>query len=202
MSNDRQQIFFVGEELKCRWVITETLEQLDAEITCFPCASDCLEQLGFQRCDLLITDLEIPEMDGMELLTHAKVVAPWVPVLIISYNGDIPLAVEAIKLGAADFIEKPLDKRSFVEKVRSLLKGNGNHKHLDKPLTQSEQRVLQLILGGNSNKEIASLLSRSKRTVETHRSNIMNKLGADNLVDLFKQALAMGLVDELELCNS
>ena len=188
MRNDNRHIFFVDDELKVRQVVAETLEQLSARVACFPCASDCLAQLGSQKCDLLITDLRLPEMDGIELLRRARLIAPWVPVLIVTGYGDIPTAVEAIKTGAADFIEKPLDKKSFVRKVKSLLPENGNGKHLGEPLTQTEKRVLKLVLDGKSNKEIADLLNRSTRTIEVHRARVMRKLGADSLVDLVKRA--------------
>ena len=94
-----------------------------------------------------------------------------------------------------NFIEKPLDKRIFVKKVKSLLPENGNGKHLDDSLTHSEQRVLRLVIDGKSNKEIADLLNRSRRTIEVHRARVMRKLGADSLVDLVKRAATMGLVN-------
>jgi len=197
MNNNHRHIFFVDDELKVRQVVAETLEQLSARVTCFPCASDCVEQLSCHKCDLLITDLKLPEMDGIELLRRARLITPWVPVLIITGYGDIPTAVEAIKTGAADFIEKPLDKKSFVRKVKSLLPENGNDKHLGKSLTQSEERVLKLVLNGKSNQKIASLLSRSRRTVEVHRAHVMRKLGVDSLVDLVKRAAVMGLIEPL-----
>jgi FixJ family two-component response regulator len=195
MNNNRRHIFFVDDELKVRQAVVETLEQLSVRVTCFPCASDCLDQLSCQKCDLLVTDLRLPEMDGIELLRRARLIAPWVPVLIITGYGDVPTAVEAIKAGAVDFVEKPLDKKSFVRKVESLLSENGNHKHLGKPLTQSERTVLRLVIDGKSNKEIADLLNRSKRTIEVHRAKVMRKLGAKSLVDLVKRAAVMRLVD-------
>jgi len=195
MNNNGQDIFFVDDELKVRRVVAETLERLGARVTCFPCASDCIEQLSCQKCDLLITDLRLPEMDGIDLVRHVQRLAPYVPVLIVTGYGDIPTAVEAIKAGAADFIEKPLDKGSFLRKVNSLLPANGNHRHLGKSLTQSEERVLKLVLNGKSNQEIASLLSRSRRTIEVHRANMMHKLGVDSLFDLVKRAAVMGLIE-------
>jgi len=193
MNNNSRHIFFVDDELKVRQVVAETLEQLSARTTCFPCALDCLEQLGSQKCDLLITDLRMPEMDGIELARRARLLAPWMPIMIITGYGDIPTAVKALKAGVADFIEKPLDKKSFVQRVKSLLPENGNHKHLGEPLTQTEQRVLRFVLDGNSNKDIASLLNRSRRTVEVHRARVMRKLGADSLVNLVKRTTTMGL---------
>jgi two-component system response regulator FixJ len=193
MRNDNRSIFFVEDELKVRQVVAETLSQLSARITCFPSASDCLERLSSQKCDLLITDLKMPEMDGIELVRDVQRIAPWVPIMIITGYGDIPTAVKAIKAGAVDFIEKPLNKKSFLDKVKSLLPDNGNHKHLGESLTQSEERVLKLVLNGKTNMEIASLLSRSRRTIEVHRAHILSKLGAENIVDLVKRAFRMGL---------
>ncbi len=80
-----------------------------------------------------------------------------------------------------------------MRRVRSLLPENSNGKLLGEPLTQDEERVLKLVLGGKSNKEIANLLNRSKRTIEVHRAHLMRKLGAESLVDLMKRTAAMGL---------
>jgi two-component system response regulator TtrR len=101
-----------------------------------------------------------------------------------------------MKAGAVDFIEKPLDKKNFVRKIRSILKKNvATHPDLGDSLTRNETKILQLIIDGKSNKEIAYLLHRSSRTVEVHRAHLMHKLGVDNLVDLVKRVASMGLVD-------
>lgn len=194
-----RHIFLVNDKSDICQVIGEILEPLNLNTSCFTSPTDCLEQLGCQKCHLLITELKMPEMDGIELLRRAKILAPWLPVLIISSYGNIPIAVEAIKAGAVDFIEKPLDKISFAKKVRSILRENGNHTHtyLGKPLTPGEAKVLRLVINGMTNKEIANLLNRSKRTIEVHRANIMCKLGVDNLVDLVKRTAIMGLAELL-----
>lgn len=193
-----QHIFVVDDERGVCTTISETLEQFGAKVTCFLRADECLEQLPSQRCDLLITDLKMPEMDGMELVRSVRHLTPWVPILVVTGYGDIPTAVKAIRAGAADFIEKPLRKAIFVDKVESILRGNGNRKHLAKCLTKCERTVLWLVIEGKTNREIASLLSRSVRTIEVHRSNIMHKLGVDNLVDLVKLAGMMQMVGSQE----
>ena len=192
-----QHIFLVDDEPKVRQIIDETLGQLRLKVSCFACAAYCLDHLCDQECDLLITDLKMPEMDGIELLRCAKKIVPLLPVLIITGYGDVPTAVQAIKAGAEDFIEKPLDKISFVKKVRAILQDNGNHTetHTGEPLTRSERRVLKLVLDAKSNKEIADLLNRSRRTIEVHRARVMRKLGADSLVDLVKRATLGKLSD-------
>ena len=191
-----QSIFIVDDEPKVCEVICETLEKSGAKVSCFSRAAECLEQLRSQRCDLLITDLKMPEMDGIELLMNARVIAPWLPVLMITGYGDIPTAVKAVKAGAVDFIEKPLSKDDFLRKVRSILQDNPSpDARAGAPLTPRETRVLELVIAGKTNKEIANLLHRSIRTIEVHRSRVMGKLGVDNLVDLVKRAAIMGLVD-------
>jgi FixJ family two-component response regulator len=154
-NSNGHHIFFTDDEPKICRVIEEILEQNGLKVSCFGCPVECIEELQVQRCDLLITDLKMPKMDGIDLMRETKQLNPLLPVLIITGYGDIPTAVEAIKAGATDFIEKPLDKRSFVSKVRSLLPENGNRKHLDQTLTQAEEKVQKLVLDGKSNREIA-----------------------------------------------
>ena len=191
-----QSVFVVDDEPRVCEAIRETLEAPRVKVTCFNSGLECLRQLGKHRCDLLITDLKMPQMDGVELLTKARAIAPWLPVLMITGYGDIPTAVSAVKAGVVDFIEKPLIKKSFVRQVKSLLQESVNlNAHVGTPLTRGETRVLKLIVDGKSNKDIATLLHRSVRTVEVHRSRVMEKLDVENIIDLVKRAATMGLID-------
>lgn len=179
-----------------REVVKETLEAAAIKVTCFSCPTECLAHLRSRRCDLLITDLRMPEKDGLELLVDVKHLAPWVPVLMITGYGDVPTAVKAIKGGAVDFIEKPLGKDAFLQKVRSILQANVPvDVNAGQSLTKAEMSVLRFVMDGRSNKEIADLLHRSVRTIEVHRAHIMRKLGVDNVIDLMKLGAAMGLVN-------
>jgi two-component system response regulator FixJ len=196
MTKETKLIFFVDDEPRVREVVSETLEQLDARVTCFAEGRECLKRLRSENCDLLITDLKMPGMDGLELMRNAKAIVPWVPVIIITGYGDIPLAVESLKSGALDFIEKPLEQETFLRKVEAILqKSSTFKKYLGKPLTRSESQILKYVIDGKSNREIAQELHRSVRTIEVHRSRIMQKFGVENLVDLIKRAAAMGLVE-------
>jgi two-component system, LuxR family, response regulator FixJ len=196
VTNKSKYIFFVDDEPKIREVISQTLKMPGVEVVCFADAGKCLEQISCCRCDLLITDLKMPVMNGLELLKRVKSLAPWIPVLVVTGYGDIPSAVTAIKAGASDFMEKPLSKESLLLKVNMLLGEHRRQKsYLGKPLTLSEQKILKMITEGKSSKEIASILHRSLRTIEVHRSRIMDKFGADNLVELLKQAALMGIVE-------
>ena len=190
----KAQIFIVDDDHCIRDAIVLHLKNSHRECTCFENADDCLQQLRVQSCNLLITDIRMPGKSGMELLSEVKQTSPWVPVLVMSSYGDIPLSVKAVKAGAVDFIEKPIDWNTFVPLVQSVLEQNDlNNVLKGKPLTKMELVVLRLILQDKSNKEIARILHRSVRTVEVHRSNLMRKLDVDSVVDLVKRAVVMGL---------
>ncbi len=142
------------------------------------------------------TDNNLVSLFAIELLTKAKCIIPSLPVLVITGYGDIPMAVRALKAGASDFIEKPLERRPFLSAVKSMLKrSTQTHPLVGKVLSKTEMKVLRLILDGKSNKEMANLRHRSVRTIEDHRSRIMRKLGVDNLVDLVKQTAVVKLVE-------
>ncbi len=188
----KKHIFFLDDESKVREVVKETLEEADIEVTCFASPGECLAQLRSQKCDLLITDLRMPEKDGLELLADVKGLVPWVPVLMITAYGDVPTAVKAIKGGAVDFIEKPLGKRAFLQKVASILRESAlANMNQCEPLTRTEMQVLRLVVDGKSNRDIANLIHRSVRTVEVHRAHVMRKCGVDDLVDLIKRCAVM-----------
>ena len=190
------RVFFVDDEPQVRMVVRKTLERAGVEVTCFGSAEDCLACLDSARCDLLVTDVKMAGKDGIELLKAAKEMAPWLPVLVVTGFGDVPLAVKALKLGAADFIEKPLDREVFLQAVQRLLAQT--HPAIPGPnhgLTKTEMRILHLILDGKNNREISLALHRSARTIEVHRSHLMRKLKAGNIVELLRQAAAMGLFD-------
>ena len=190
-----QHVFFVDDEPGVRKVVARTLRRLGVKVTCFARAADCLGQIRRSRtCHLLITDVKMPGMDGIALLTKAKRIAPWLPILVVTGYGDVPLAVKAMRIGAADFIEKPLHNETLLRKVKSILSQNAPpDPYKGKPLTGTELKVLKLIIDGMSSKEIAQLLGRSVRTIEDHRNHIMRKLGAHNAFDLVERATQMGL---------
>jgi two-component system response regulator FixJ len=191
-----RHIFFVDDEAGIREIVRKTLKSPDTEVSCFASARACLEQLRSRKCDLLITDVRMPGMDGLELLTRTRRIAPWVAVLVVSGYGDIPMAVRALKAGAADFIEKPLTKEGLLSAVESALALKAEaDPFVGKELTKAERRVLHFILEGKSNRETAHILHRSEKTIEVHRNHIMRKLGVDNVVGLIRRAAAMGLID-------
>jgi two-component system response regulator FixJ len=140
----------------------------------------------------------MPDKDGIELVAEVKRTAPWIPVIVMTSYANIPMSVKAVKAGAFDFVEKPLDSQILLTTIELALKKNDLPNILrGKNLTKTEMTILHLILQGRSNKNISQILHRSVRTIEVHRSHIMHKLNVDNVVDLVKRVSDMGLDDTI-----
>jgi two-component system response regulator FixJ len=191
-ADDLQEWIFVVDEDQS---VRETLQASGMHVRCFLRARECLAQLCRGRCDLLITDLQRPQMNGLRLLEQVKELSPWVPVLIVTGHGDVPTAVRAIKGGAVDFVEKPLRKADFVGKVKLILR-RSHMAALEalRDLTAKEMEVFRLIVAGRSNREIAEETNRHVKTIEAHRADLMRKLGARNVIELLKLGADIGLV--------
>ena len=191
---DCQHIVCVDDEPTVCRAVASTLERVGLKVACFTSAVGFLNKLPHLPCDLLIIDLRMPEMDGMELLRKVKHIMPSLSVLILTGYGDVPTAVAAMKMGACDFIAKPPSRDSLIPAVRSVLEQSTTVQVLSrKALTHREKTVLQMIIAGKSNREIARLLCRTIRTVEFHRGNMMHKLDVRNAVELTKKAISLGI---------
>jgi two-component system, LuxR family, response regulator FixJ len=188
-------VFFVDDEMRICRIVSRMLEREGILVKSFCRAEDCLAELGASPCDLLITDLKMPGMDGMELLIEARRKIPKLPVLVLTGYGDVPTAVRALKEGAIDFIEKPFDRVVFLDTIRTMLAHiRHQNSQLGESLTKMELIVLRLLTEGKKNREIAAVLHRSARTVEVHRSHLMRKMGANNVAELLRRASELGLV--------
>ena len=184
----KQQVFVVDDEPEACAAICRTLELAGYAVCPFDTATACLVKLRSTPCDLLITDVVLPGMDGIELLTEVKCRTPSLPVLVVTGSGSVERAVEVMAAGASSLLQKPLDRSSFLAAVEAALKcGNRARTVMRKPLTKSEVEVLRLILDGKGNKEIAKLRHRSIRTIEDQRRRIMHKFGVDNPIDLIRE---------------
>jgi len=195
-NNTEKHIFFLDNEQTICEEVREALKDSNIEVSCFGNPFECLAQLRSKKCDLLVTALKIPEKGGFEVLMDVQHKAPWIPVLMITSYGDIPTAVKAMKAGAADFLEKPLEIKTFVQRIKLILKQNvSTNSELGNYLTPKEMQILQLVIDGKSNKEIAIILDRSIATVEVHRAHFMHKFGVHDIIDLIKRVADMGLID-------
>ena len=151
----------------------------------------------------IVSDVRMPGIDGLTLLKRLSEIGVAMPVIIMTGHADIPMAVEAMKSGAVDFIEKPFDDEVLLSAIRTALNRqdetaersaeiSGIRARLDL-LSERERQVLNGLVAGNPNKTIAYDLDLSPRTVEVHRANVMMKMGASSLSDLVRMTLIADL---------
>jgi two-component system response regulator FixJ len=164
-----------------------------------------LGKLPQSSAGCIITDVRMPGLSGIDLLRRVKETKLSLPVIIMTGHGDVPLAVEAMKAGASDFIEKPVDDEVMLAAVRRAL----NRQEADiqrsaeyqdisthlEALSGRERQVLEGLVAGHPNKIIAFNLNISPRTVEIYRANVMTKMQAGSLSELVRMALVIGLLD-------
>jgi two-component system response regulator FixJ len=165
----------------------------------FTSAAAFLQQLGPEHRGCVVTDVRMPGMDGIELMEQLAEIGCSMPVIVITGHADVPLAIKAMRAGAADFIEKPFAGDVILQAVRRCLEASADlgarqsqHAQIDQrkqSLTSREREVYAAIVEGLSNKEIGLTLGISPRTVEIHRANVMAKMGAKKLSELVRMAL-------------
>jgi len=161
-------------------------------------------QIPPQGC--IVTDVRMPEMDGLTLQQKLVERGIALPVIVMTGHGDIPIAVQALKAGAVDFLEKPFDDELLINAIRTALERNQRDRSRQSEtsalssrlaaLTPREQEVLAALVKGHPNKTIAYDLGISARTVEVHRARVMEKMQARNLSDLVRMWLALRPEDE------
>jgi two-component system, LuxR family, response regulator FixJ len=167
-------------------------------------AAAFMEAIPGANLSCVITDVRMPGMSGIDLLKRLREMKIDVPVIVITGHGDVPLAVEAMKVGAIDFLEKPFDDQVLLASVQAAIERQGgeikrNAERVEiegklAALSNRERDVLGGLVAGRANKQIAFDLGISPRTVEIYRANLMNKMQAGSLSDLVRMALIVGIV--------
>jgi two-component system response regulator FixJ len=168
----------------------------------FSSAEHFLENLFPDARGCVISDVRMPGMDVVQLLHALKARHCLMPVIVITGHADVTVAVQAMKAGAAEFVQKPFESELILRLVRACLEENDDAVDASsrrlriqrriESLTARERQVLDLIMEGASNKLIASSLDISPRTVEIYRANVMSKMRADSLSELIRMTLAAG----------
>lgn len=173
------------------------------EVRVYASGTELLERLAQPSEGCVLTDIRMPGPDGMALLRELRAAGHTLPVVMMTGHGDVPLAVEAMKLGANDFLEKPFDDASLLQTLRSALERDSlspaAHPGLQDfirrvgTLTERERQVLDQLVAGGTSKEIARALDISPRTVEIYRAKLMAKTRAGNLQELVRWSVLAGI---------
>jgi len=190
-------VHIVDDDEAVRRSLAFMLSSAGLAVRVYDSAGAFLDGLDDLQCGCLITDVRMPEMTGLELLQRIKQRAPCLPAIVITGHGDVPLAVEAMKAGAIDFIEKPFDENAILDAVNAALEQSGEGEDGDRAavnariasLSERERQVLDGLVAGHPNKVIAATLGISPRTVEVYRANLMAKMHAKSLSELIRMAI-------------
>lgn len=178
------------------------LESLKQELGCitdniseYSSSDEFLCEIHFGKFDLMIADINVTgAVSGLEFIRHVRTVDPGLSVLAITAVLDIKEAIDYFRFGVVDFIEKPFNDTEIKTSLNRAMKAQIQAgRNTVRELTKSELAILRHIVDGLSNSEIAHNLSRSVRTIEDHRASLMRKMHADNVVDLVKKAINIGV---------
>jgi two-component system response regulator FixJ len=197
-------VHVIDDDAAIRDSLSFLLSAAGLEVRTYDSAGAFLAALSGADAGCIVTDVSMPEMSGVDLLRRLRDMNVHLPVIVITGHGDIQLAVEAMKLGARDFIEKPIDDDALLGSISSAL--DAGQKRAEEgaeqaallkavsSLTDRERDVLEGLIAGKPNKIIAFDLGISARTVEIYRANVMTKMNAGSLAELVRMALMAGLL--------
>ncbi|MEJ1970591.1 MAG: response regulator [Rhizomicrobium sp.] len=192
-------VCIVDDDADVRDSLEMLLRRSHYRTLCFESARVFLDAGITAEDTCVLADIRMPEMDGLTLQREINRTIPGLPVIIMTGHGDVPMAVQAMKEGAIEFLEKPFEKAILVGALETAFARTATEPPTDaagsrqsprKSLTERERQVFDLLVEGHQNKMIAHKLGISVRTVEVHRGRIMDKLGARSLADLVRLSLA------------
>lgn len=201
----RSTVYLIDDEESVRRALSEMLSVFGYSVETFSSADGFLAQIGKTGLGCVVADVRMPGMDGIELVREMARRGSALPVVVITGHGEVPMAVEAIKAGAEDFIEKPVDDRQLVAAInrgidRCLSAQRARETAHETEarfarLTARESEVFDLVVRGHTSQAIALQLGISSRTVESYRVQIMEKMGAESVAALVRAAVRLGRLE-------
>lgn len=191
---NEQTVFVVDDDAAVRDSIAELVGSVGLQAECYASAPEFLDALEPERPGCLVLDVRMAEMSGLELQQRLNTRGISMPVIMLTGHGDVTMAVEAMKAGAVDFLQKPYREQALLDSINAALmkdidarRSGTVEEHLDHRhagLTEREQEVLDQLLLGKTSKEIARILVISPRTAEVHRRNLLRKMGFSSVKEL------------------
>lgn len=195
-------IWLVDDDDALRRSLAFTFEQAGASVRPYASPVDFLDEFEPTDAGCLVLDLQMPQMTGLELAQELRRRGHAIPIVMISGHGNIPATVQAMRLGAIDFLEKPVRRDALLPRVcEAVDRSRGQQQRMEQhrrirdrlaSLSPRERELLQLIITGHANKQIASELHIAEKTVANHRARLMDKTGAVNAADLVRMVMEVG----------
>ena len=203
---NKGKIYVIDDDEAMRDSLNFLLESADFNVTLFETAQNFLDVLPGLEFGCVVSDVRMPGIDGIELLKRMKAGQSTFPILIMTGHGDVPLAVEAMKLGAVDFLEKPFEDDRLIGMIEAAIR-QAEPAARSEVVTQEiaarvatlsprERQVMDGLIAGLSNKLIARDYDISPRTIEVYRANVMTKMQANSVSELVRLAMRAGLLND------
>jgi two-component system response regulator FixJ len=194
-------VYVVDDDDAMRRALDALLSTVGYKTAVFSRPSEFLENFKVDSPGCLVLDIRMPDMSGLELQQHLIRIGSMLPVIFITGHGDVPMAVQAMKEGAFEFVQKPFRDQDLLDRINHALKQDAENRstvarrtevlHRLESLTPRERQVMDLVVDGAANKVIAIDLDLSERTVEIHRAKVMEKMGARSVAHLVKLHLTL-----------
>lgn len=202
MDRSKGTVFIVDDDEAMRDSLRWLLESVGWQVDAYASGQAFLDQYDTDWPGCLLSDVRMPGMSGLQLQEALQHRDCGLPVILITGHGDVPMAVRAMKHGAVDFLEKPFNDQVLLDCVQRALARDAEQRRLRRVreevrgclahLTERERQVMDLVVGGASNREIAENLSLSPKTVEVHRAKMMHKMQASSVPELVRKAMLAG----------
>lgn len=203
---NKGKIYVIDDDEAMRDSLNFLLDSAGFHVTLFESAQNFLDRLADLEFGCVVSDVRMPGIDGIEMLKRMKASQSTFPILIMTGHGDVPLAVEAMKLGAVDFLEKPFEDDRLIGMIEAAIRQAEpaaksetiTHEIAARVATLSprERQVMDGLIAGLSNKLIARDYDISPRTIEVYRANVMTKMQANSLSELVRLAMRAGLLHD------
>ena len=194
-------VYVVDDDDGMRRALDTLLSTVGYKTAVFSRPSEFLANFKVDSPGCLVLDIRMPDMSGLELQQHLNRIGSMLPVIFITGHGDVPMAVQAMKEGAFEFVQKPFRDQDLLDRINHALKQDAENRstvarraevlHRLESLTPRERQVMDLVVDGAANKVIAIDLELSERTVEIHRAKVMEKMGARSVAHLVKLHLTL-----------
>jgi len=202
MNEPEPTVFVVDDDPAVGDSVRLLLKSVGVQSQVFVSASDFLDAYDPDRAGCLVLDVRMPGMSGLDLQAHLQDMGSTLPIIFVTAHGDVPMAVNAVKAGATDFIQKPFRDQELLDKIQEALEADRQTRAEQAgvaeiqsrlaALTPREKEVMDLVVEGMANKNIARTLGISQRTVEIHRARVMEKMEVRSVSKLVQAVLKVG----------